>query len=1817
MSRRRWIEWPLLALIVLVAGRFHFHALDWNDNGYPHPDERAVISQVYDMLVEDQYRPTNFTWGHFGYYSALFAYKGYIHLQYWLNGVPYPTAGRLMPVPGSVLPNFRELVTSGAIVRLGIIGIYFFCVLFLGLRWLARQRLVSAFLLLLGALFFAWLYPSLRVAMLVPVQPHYEDVCYIGRFIAAFSSMLCVPILYDLGGRLYSSRVGLLAAAFYGFCVLGIQLGHFFAVDMLQAFCAVLVIWIAAGIASAAPNPTANAEIPRDVHDWHGRVRHLNSGLLLHPVLQYILRVHHTIGWQTLLLYIALGIAIGMAMASKFSSAPIFLVPIVAHLFLIQRARAARQFAPHVFFLLCFVFALGTWFCLQPYAWEDPYTPYANAIRFPRIGERWLHVLFSAEFARQIAEQSRMVKGEGGGPWVQQFAQTVPYFTMTMQMIRWTFGWPLGAICVGGFLVTMVRNVFRPRMADLLLLSWVGIQFLTIGTFKATFPRYTMGIVPLICLFGADLCLGTRVWAVTGEGWLRRLGDVWDWCRRPLAAVGVLGGFLYCTAFMRIYDQMHTWSYASLWIFKNVPQQQPDGRQTRIIHESWDDSIPLDVPPHRVRYGSVTIAPYDNDTTAKIETLAQRLEQTDWICLPTPRLYGTTMTVPDRYPYTIRYYKMLFAGELGFTLRKTVTRFPALGSWEFNDLFADESHSVYDHPKCVLFEKTQPLTATEYYDRILNPPPAVDALTRAHLMLWRESPREQLLNIVRDPYPDDGAFTLDDLRQLASRSTELGDDRERFLAMASECGTVPCLSTSDIRAMVEPVIQVDAAAVRALRQTVVSHPNVIPGIPIRTLIARVRSLGIATDRVMDRERLVRVDRERQSRLIDSLRAYLEHTVIPRLVVLRKIDAITFDSGVVPPLTPGEQPLVSAAPARKPLITQGPRGWWVEILLVIAWYLAIQLLALAVLPFCLRLFAQLPDAGYPLAKTIGLVVVTYVVWLLVNLRLVWFTWSTCLFALLIVGAVCWTGFGRRSVGAVLAARWRCIVASEALFAFTFLFFLLIRAWNPEIYWGEKTMDFSLYNSTMRGAAFPPYEPWFSGSLLNYYYYGFILIGYPTMLTFTPTPYGFNLALGLIPALTVLCAFSILYNLSGKRRWGLLGGMFVGFIGNFDPIYRLAFNNNENLLVRIWRALGTIVSGRIFTDPIDRTMWDSFWASSRATGPGMINEFPIWSWLFADLHAHVIVMPLSLLIVALAYLAFRGRERGGLLYGTSPVAWGGVLVLAVTTGSQMACNIWDFVSYFPYLGVVLLVGALLRVSPEKNALSVRFAAFAQVRDALRPPGSIDPFVEFKRGRFVVSAALMLFFVLVWTIVWPWLCEMHPYWLGLVNRRWIGLSLALLAVAAAAGRYLLADITDRAAWRLWLILQHAVVPLATVLLLSFACFYHFHANLHTGQASIKFNNDGNILFEHAVRHFGFFALLTLAWVFMAYLVAFGRRCVHGDRSAPAPVFPLVLGIALIVVAYVALQNMGLWRPGPDQQLFGIVVYVFLAMTVFSVIVLWRRSPEFVFCGLLLLCGWGIAAISELMVIIDRMNTVFKLYHHAWMLLALGSAAAVATIRSEWMGGIVGRFRTNSMWDVFVRPVRLLAVLSFLLAFFFVLACSYRAVAGVVTRHLKTSNIPTLDGIDYLNHSEPERNLLEAVRWLNQNVAGPAVIAEAFTNQGYDYMPGDGPTSTRVCMLTGLPTLLGWPHHTKQRGHSDLEVAERARDLRQLYTTEDEAEAQAICERYDIRFLYCGYFENRMYNNPEPVLAQRAGLREVFRSSGGSDLIYEVVRGAGPAAK
>jgi len=559
------------------------------------------------------------------------------------------------------------------------------------------------------------------------------------------------------------------------------------------------------------------------------------------------------------------------------------------------------------------------------------------------------------------------------------------------------------------------------------------------------------------------------------------------------------------------------------------------------LETSWDDSLPLGVDGYNIGgiYSAFNLELYGADTPEKRDRMIEILDQSEYIIVPSNRGYDAMPRLVTRYPLTLRYYQLLFdcdcsgdemekwayaleppfSSPLGFDLIETFVSHPNLGPIQINDQNADESFTVYDHPKVFIFKKSE-------------------------------------------------SFSIERVRQA--------------------------------------LLEVDLEEVVFQRPIDVSKaPNGLKLPPDRL---EVQTKGGTWSEIFNRSSLINQN---------------------------------------------------------------------SILMVVIWYLLILIIGWMVLPLTNHIFASLPDRGYSFIRMLGLVILTWLSWLSGSLKILPFTNGTILFWLMLLLAINLFWFIRRkqTILDFIRSNLGYIILVEIIFLFLFIFGLHIRYANPDLwhpwYGGEKPMEFAFFNAVNKAVYFPPQNPWFSDHYINYYYYGFIIAAIPTKLLGIIPASAFNLIIPTWFAMTGIGMFGVGYNfysgfskkkekyeiiegkdnLQNRKKWrsrispihksalfvGFFALIFILFLGNFFQVKLLWQNlpevseviqdaESDNKLVSVLSGAINVLSGEAKL-PGSPGQW--YFSASRPIlpdGPDTpIAEFPYFSFLYGDLHPHLLTMP----------------------------------------------------------------------------------------------------------------------------------------------------------------------------------------------------------------------------------------------------------------------------------------------------------------------------------------------------------------------------------------------------------------------------------------------------------------------------------------------------------------------------------------------------------------------------------------------------------------
>ena len=156
--------------------------------------------------------------------------------------------------------------------------------------------------------------------------------------------------------------------------------------------------------------------------------------------------------------------------------------------------------------------------------------------------------------------------------------------------------------------------------------------------------------------------------------------------------------------FLQIFMVNHTRVQATNWIRKNIPAN------SNLVYEYWDDALPLlYVPGINVPYKIEALPVFEKESTKKWEEIDGKINNTDYYILSSNRAWASISRLPERYPQTSEFYQDLFNEKNNFYLQKTFQSYPSL-KWlgipiTFNDQWAEEAFTVYDHPTVYIFEK--------------------------------------------------------------------------------------------------------------------------------------------------------------------------------------------------------------------------------------------------------------------------------------------------------------------------------------------------------------------------------------------------------------------------------------------------------------------------------------------------------------------------------------------------------------------------------------------------------------------------------------------------------------------------------------------------------------------------------------------------------------------------------------------------------------------------------------------------------------------------------------------------------------------------------------------------------------------------------------------------------------------------------------------------------------------------------------------------------------------------------------------------------
>ncbi len=878
---------------------------------------------------------------------------------------------------------------------------------------------------------------------------------------------------------------------------------------------------------------------------------------------------------------------------------------------------------------------------------------------------------------------------------------------------------------------------------------------------------------------------------------------------------------------------------------------------------------------------------------------------------------------------------------------------------------------------------------------------------------------------------------------------------------------------------------------------------------------------------------------------------------------------------------------------------------------LAWYLIIQLITLITVPLGVTLFVNLPDRGYAFIKSLGILLVGFLFWLGYSYGLLRNETGGAWLAVILVGLIS-LGVGRQQIPfwrspaqrpGVL--RWRYVLLIELIFLAFFAFWAYVRAHDPAVDHTEEPMDLMFMNSIWVSPTFPPHDAWLSGYAIGYYYFGYWLLTTLGRLAGQPPEIAYTLGQASWYGLLWIGAFGLLYNLLAYRDGpglsavlgGLLGALTVAFAGNAQGFFEWLYAKGYDITaVARWFNVTNFPAlqgpgGGTGNWYVSYDWW--WWRSSRVisdrglTGGHIevIDEFPLFSYLLGDNHPHVIAMPIAILLVALALNLFLHKRRVAL-----PIPVAAIAPTAEPTAAEQVADSAE-PEHLPAATETTETTEITQTTQTTPWLSPLVRSPLVWRELVAsavPLGGVG-------AALVVVALGSLIFLNTW--------DLPPYWFLLVaslgSLIWRNLGTVPTLSTGQRNRQSL-----------------LVAALAAVaLLIASGLLYYPYLLTAQSQASGLVPNLFNptrlpqflLMFGHAI--FALLGLLGLSWQWLHPRSTGWQWRILGGIGALVLGLPLlVLGLSTILVSTARGQELlATNMPLPAEssgylphilERWGSSGWTFLLLGVLLTLCIWlawhflqqlvppdgtaeagtpQRHREIqLFVLLLAVTGLILIFAPEFIYLRDnfgtRMNTVFKFYYQAWLLLGIGSSYVIVTALRQ-MGGRLpdavnpgGAASTNGLLRTGTFVSAILSVIIISAGLFYPVMAIYSKSGGLQGEGL------TFNSIAYLQTYGPDE--WAAIEWVRERTANDAVVVEG---KGLSYRSN----YNRISTTTGRPTLLGWDGHERQWRGKEFDTMAQGRDqaLEVIYRGGTPQQIERVLDEWGIDYVYVGPVERNSY--------------------------------------
>ncbi len=934
---------------------------------------------------------------------------------------------------------------------------------------------------------------------------------------------------------------------------------------------------------------------------------------------------------------------------------------------------------------------------------------------------------------------------------------------------------------------------------------------------------------------------------------------------------------------------------------------------------------------------------------------------------------------------------------------------------------------------------------------------------------------------------------------------------------------------------------------------------------------------------------------------------------------------------------------------------------------LSWWVMFYLYGLAAFPLVAYFFRGFVSVGYGFSRSIGILFTAGPVWLISYLG-IWnsFNRPMTIVMFFLLPIVCW-GIPKTRNAALNAlsdiSNVYHIIFEEALFITIMAIFCFCKGMYPIINGEEKFMNYAFMNSMVRYDGLPAKDPWLAGNSINYYYFGQYLFSYLTKMIGTRPAVAYNLSMCAAIALPFSSAFSLgqmfIDAVRQKRdcqvsKWylpfaGLLSSACVILFGNSHSFFydEQSFGNGM-LKWGIWEKIGVNVGsiGNFFYPNSTRFIGhnpDLKALGEAAVGDYTIHEFPFYSYLIGDLHAHVVSMTIVLLIIAFIFVVvyraefpkkqdlemhhfkhFPSHIAEEMNYVFRPEFF----ICAFLLGLTQMCNYWDFLIYFVFCAMGILI-----YQTRRSTFMVTFSSFLVFIFELG--GILGVYLKCNSNVFVHLSLQILIFVIAYLLT---TCFPSAF-----SRTGLCMSMlfCLSSTVALSFNYhfdMISNfiaLTDRHTSLfqfliVWCI--HILIPLALIVLVVATR----RRGLSRGMAAVLPNplplvrpipQEEPVSSSESDEPSQSYLEIKRELEEMEHEIDALDESIDPDLDLDDE--PNTDIVKPVEKAEADTNDYSHAEKSRLLMIFPLLEYYFAKFGDFLLCKFFRkRSIIDIFMVGMAVVGFMLLLAPEIMYVRDiygadnqRSNTMFKFTFAGFIILSFVVAYTVFRFMAH-----MTKKGNLSYWGLTVSIVMLILIITI---------PGHYTLRSLDQRsgEIKSENYRGLDGTAYLPECVPTSSTFyssekqsagalipyqEAINWINENVDGSVNICEAYGN-----------SYTERCIVsayTGLPTVVGWQTHEwlwhfqgwinpeTNEFESDpkkdvwsLYLSPRHTDVAKIYTSTSLAEVSELLAKYDVTYVVCGPMELDEFGLIYYPCLQTIG-QLVFTSSDGSLMIYKV---------